>query len=110
MDSYIERLQAGERPAAGQTPIELAQDLVFDAFDARGRRRVVLAKQALALDPNAADAYVVLAEQAAGPARALPLYQRAVEAGRRRIGPETLEREVGPVLGPRRPRAPTCAR
>jgi len=95
MDRYIEHLEAGERPAAGQTPIERAQDLVFDAFGTRGRRRTVLARQALALDPDAADAHLILAEQAAGPARALPLYERAVEAARHRVGPETFEGEVG---------------
>jgi len=68
---------------------------VFDAFEARGRRRVVLSRQALALDPDAADALVILAEQAGDPARALPLYERAIEAARRRLDPGMLELEMG---------------
>jgi tetratricopeptide (TPR) repeat protein len=58
---------------------------VYDAFDAVGRRRVILARQALEVSPDCADAYVVLAESAAGPARALPLYEAAVAAGERAI-------------------------
>jgi len=95
IDEFVKRRERGERPAAGQSPAERAQDLVFDAFETAGRRRVVLAKQALALDPNCADAYVILAEHAAGPARALPFFEQAVEAGRRALGPGTFDRESG---------------
>jgi len=70
----------------GATPLERAQGMVYDAFDAVGRRRVILARQALEVSPDCADAYVILAESAAGPARALPQYEAAVAAGERAIG------------------------
>ncbi len=70
----------------GATPLERAQDIVYDAFDAVGRRRVILARKALEVSADCADAYVILAESAAGPARALPLYEAAVAAGERAIG------------------------
>ena len=72
--------------SAGATPLERAQDIVYDAFDAIGRRRVILARQALEVSADCADAYVILAESAAGPSRALPLYEAAVAAGERAIG------------------------
>jgi len=77
------------------TPLEEAQDLAYRAFGAVGRRRVILAKQALALWPDCADAYVILAEAAAGPARALPLYAAGVDAGARALGEERLSRDAG---------------
>jgi tetratricopeptide (TPR) repeat protein len=85
------------KKAAGKasTPAERGQDIAYRAFDAVGRRRVILAREALAVWPDCADAYVILGEQAAGPARALPFYQQAVAAGRRALGDQAIEREAG---------------
>jgi tetratricopeptide (TPR) repeat protein len=60
-----------------------AQRLVYQAWEAIGRRRVALARQALALWPGCADAWMLLAEHERDPERAVSLYSRAVEeAGR----------------------------
>lgn len=85
------------RKATGKasTPAERAQDIAYRAFDAVGRRRVILAREALAVWPDCADASVILGEQAAGPARALPFYQQAVAAGRRALGDEAIDRMTG---------------
>src|SRR5262249_9767513 len=48
-------------PSTADTPLERAQDLMYDAFDARGRRRIQLARKALELSADCADAYVLLA-------------------------------------------------
>jgi tetratricopeptide (TPR) repeat protein len=85
--------------AKSTTPAERAQDLIYRAFEAVGRRRTILAREALALWPDCADAYVILAEQAAGPTRALPLYEQGVEAGRRALGEEAFERDAGHFWG-----------
>ena len=85
--------------APGTTPLERAQDIVYDAFDAIGRRRVILARQALEVSPDCADAYVILAESAAGPARALPLYEAAVAAGERAIGAGRFAERTGEFWG-----------
>jgi tetratricopeptide (TPR) repeat protein len=79
----------------GTTPLERAQDIVYEAFEAVGRRRVILARQALEVSPDCADAHVILAESAAGPARALPLYEAAVAAGERAIGAGRLAELAG---------------
>ncbi len=46
------------------TEPERAQQLCFEAFGTHGRRRVQLARQAIEIYPDCADAYVILAEQA----------------------------------------------
>jgi tetratricopeptide (TPR) repeat protein len=76
-----------ETPSTASTPAERAQELAYQAYDWTGRRRVLLAREALALWPDCAEAYIILAEHAPTPERALPLYEQAVEAGRRAIGP-----------------------
>jgi len=65
---------------------------------------VVLAKQALALWPDCAEAYVILAEHAPTAERALPLYEQAVAAGARALGKD-LEALAGELWGhvPARP-------
>ena len=49
------------------TPLEHAQQLVYDAWDARGPRRTELAREALAISPDCCDAYMVLADEASSP-------------------------------------------
>lgn len=81
-------------PSTASTPLERAQDLCYQAFDCRGRRRVVLARQALALSPDCADAYAILAEQTGDPAEAIRFYRQAVAAGERALGPDRLASEA----------------
>lgn len=75
-----------EVPSTATTPLERAQDVAYRAAEARGRRRRQLARHALELSPDCADAYVLLAEDAPGPAEAHDLYVRAVAAGKRALG------------------------
>jgi tetratricopeptide (TPR) repeat protein len=70
------------------TPLEQAQDRAYDAMEATGRLRIKLARQALAISPDCADAWVILGDAAAHPDVALAHYQRGVEGGARTIGPE----------------------
>ena len=81
------------------TPLEKAQDLMYHAFDARGRRRIQLARKALELSPDCADAYALLAEEATDPEASLDLYRQAIAAGERAIGPEIMRNEVGRFWG-----------
>ena len=85
---------------AEETPLTKAQDLVYQAFEESDpEKRAELAKQALALSPDSADAYVLLAEQARTRKEALDLYQQAVAAGERAIGPDAFREEVGHFWG-----------
>jgi tetratricopeptide (TPR) repeat protein len=86
-----------------RTPAERAQALCYQALDARGRRQVQLARQALGIDPDCCEALLMLAERAGAGGDdaegALPLYRRAVEAGQRQLGPEAFETGAGQFWG-----------
>lgn len=83
----------------GRTPLELAQDLIFQAYEQSGRRKLKLAKQALKVCPDCADAYVLLAEATGDPDRQIELLTQGVEAGRRALGPSVFERDAGHFWG-----------
>lgn len=98
----LDRELAGkmERPRyAPRSPMEAAQAVCYEAADALGRRRVQLAREALRICPDCADAYVLLAEQTGDPQRALELYAAGVEAGKRAQGSEPFENEAGHFWG-----------
>lgn len=78
-----------------------AQDLMYDAWDTPDpRERVRLAKAALEISRDCADAYVLLAEETAhADNEALFLYRQGVEAGERALGKEIFENCVGHFWG-----------
>jgi tetratricopeptide (TPR) repeat protein len=81
------------------TPLERAQELVYDAIDADGRLRLKRARQALAISPDCADAWSILAEDAPDAATTLARYEQAVAAGERAIGPERFNELAGEFWG-----------
>jgi tetratricopeptide (TPR) repeat protein len=87
-------------PSTASTPLEKAQDLMYRAFDSRGRRRIQLAKKALEVSRDCADAYVLLAEESPDPETARALYAQGVAAGERALGPKMFEEEAGNFWGP----------
>lgn len=87
-------------PSSRRTPLEQAQDLMYEAWNASGRRRVEMARQALAISEDCADAYVLLAEEAARNLKeAKDLYEKGVKAGERALGPGAFEEYVGHFWG-----------
>jgi tetratricopeptide (TPR) repeat protein len=85
----------GAVPSTASTPLERAQDLAYRAVEARGRRRVQLARRALEISPDCADAYVLLAEAATERPAARDLYARGVAAGERALGPTAFTEDAG---------------
>lgn len=87
--------------AAGRslTPLEQAQELVYDAMEATGRLKIKLARRALALSEDCADASVILGEASSNPEAALDWYQRAIDAGARALGPDHFAALVGQFWG-----------
>jgi tetratricopeptide (TPR) repeat protein len=81
------------------TPLEQAQELADQAHDATGRRRIGLARAALALSDDCADAWSLLAEAAPTLEEAAPLYAKAVDAGRRALGEPGFEALAGRFWG-----------
>ena len=76
-----------------ETPLEKAQALVAQAYDLTSpARHRALAQQALALSPDCADAYSLLAELEPTPIRRLEWLEQGAAAGRRALG-ENLFRE-----------------
>lgn len=72
-----------------------AEDLVYEAWEAAGERRAVLARKALALWPDCADANVLLAQAASSLEEARELLERGVAAGERAVGGACLWEDAG---------------
>ncbi|MBI3961845.1 MAG: hypothetical protein HY335_03755 [Deinococcus sp.] len=101
-NAFLQQVVAsgGPTPATDLTPLERAQDLMYEAWEATGKRRVKLARQALQISEDCADAYVLLAEEAAGSLHeAQALYEQGIKAGERALGPEMFEEDVGHFWG-----------
>ncbi|MDD4136308.1 MAG: hypothetical protein PHT99_00230 [Methanoregula sp.] len=84
----------------GTTPLERAQDVMYDAWDAEGKDRVDLARKALAVSPDCADAYVLLAEEAAADfTEAIRFLEEGVRAGERALGERIFAEDAGNFWG-----------
>ena len=101
MEGMIQQLTAQvQGHAADQTPSGQAQATMYRAFAERDEmRRVQLAQDALGIDPDCADAYVLLAEHTRGRKRRLELYEKGVAAGERSLGAEAFRRNAGHFWG-----------
>lgn len=77
-----------------ETPREKAEALMDSAYDARGRRAVLLARQALEVWPDCAEAYNLLAGRSFDPVDALGFYAQAMAAAERAMGSGAFE-EIG---------------
>ena len=71
----------------GNAPLDRAQDLAWDAMEARGRRRLQLARKALEISADCADGYMILAEHCDDVEQARDLYSQGMAAGERALGP-----------------------
>jgi tetratricopeptide (TPR) repeat protein len=96
--AHLSQLSSGA-PAAASTPLERAQEMVERAYDSRGRRRIQLARKALEVSPDCADAYTLLAEEAYDPEDSLDVYRKAVAAGERAVGPDVMQSQAGRFWG-----------
>ena len=80
------------------TPADRAEALCQEAIEAFGRRRIQLAKQAIAEDPTHVEANILLAESTRPVDRRIELFQNAVEIGKAQLGP-MMEEAVGHFWG-----------
>ena len=84
----------------GTTPLETAQDIMYDAWDSKGKQRIDLAYKALSVSKDCADAYVLLAEEAAADSgQAIRFLEEGVRAGERALGRKMFEEEAGNFWG-----------
>ena len=103
VNAFLQDLSAsGEIPRSSRqvTPLEQAQDLMYDAWDSSGTRRVELARRALEISEDCADAHVLLAEETARNLKeAKNLYEQGVKAGERALGPQVFDEDTGHFWG-----------
>jgi tetratricopeptide (TPR) repeat protein len=101
MEGLMQQLVAGLQGQAQQdTPLGKAQALMYQAFEERSeKKRIQLAKDALAICPDCADAYNLLAEHASSRKETRRLYEQGVAAGERALGAEPFQRDVGHFWG-----------
>ena len=100
--SFLENLMgSGKMPSTVKTTaLQKAQELIYEAFDASGKCRVDLARRALEVCRDCADAYVLLAEEAnTSIEKAKELYEQGVKAGERALGPEMFKNDAGYFWG-----------
>ena len=86
-------------PRGGRDLLGQAQELIYNAWEiADPLKRTALARKALKISPDCADAYVLLAQAARTSAR-LEFYRKGVEAGARALGPQTFANDAGHFWG-----------
>ena len=97
MDKHGHRVPA----APPSNALESAQDVMYEAWDQNDKKeRIRLARKALAVSPDCADAYVLLAEEsAASLSEEKQLFQKGVAAGERALGREGLKKHEGHFWG-----------
>ncbi|MGV3488753.1 MAG: tetratricopeptide repeat protein [Tuberibacillus sp.] len=78
---------------------EKAQDLIFDAYEASGKKRKALLEKALKLDPDHPDAYNIMAEEAKSADEACKLYREGVVRGEKRLGQAYFKENMGRFWG-----------
>ena len=100
-NAFIQQQLASGQPLAAPpaTPLGEAQELIYEALETTGARRLALARRALELSPDCADAYVLLAEATCDPQEDRAHYEQGVRAGERALGPATFRDDAGHFWG-----------
>ncbi|HUV44440.1 MAG TPA: tetratricopeptide repeat protein [Dehalococcoidales bacterium] len=103
MNAYLKQFSGvGRIPQLNpETPLEEAQELIYQALESTEKKeRIHLAMESLKVCDNCADAYVLLAEEAAETIeQARDWYRRGMDAGERALGPEVFTKEAGNFWG-----------
>ncbi|MEA3369001.1 MAG: SEC-C metal-binding domain-containing protein [Candidatus Ratteibacteria bacterium] len=102
MKVYLNGLIGKELPdVPPKDALSYAQDIIYDAWETESRKeRIKMAREALSVSPDCADAYNLLAEEEAGTfEEAKKLYEKAVEAGERALGKKTFKESKGYFWG-----------
>lgn len=100
-NTFLQSLQGQVPRSSARSPIEEAQQLAWDAWEApTPQQAAMLAKQALAISPDCADAYNVLAQvDTRTVEEARDFYRKGVEAGERHLGPKFFRENKGHFWG-----------
>ena len=101
MNAYLKIVNGKISPPPPANPWEKAQDLMYEAWQEENeRKRLEMAREALSICADCGDAYSLLAEETARtPTEAAELYQKAVAAGERALGPDFFRENAGHFWG-----------
>ncbi|MEJ2708201.1 MAG: hypothetical protein P8074_11355, partial [Anaerolineales bacterium] len=101
MEGQMFDIASGMSEPGVSPKVQKAQELMYQAWDeSNPAQRIALARQALKVSADCADAYVLLAEEQADTLeRALSYYQEGVAAGRRALGQTFFEENAGHFWG-----------
>ncbi len=78
---------------------ERARNLIYDALQTDGKQRYKFAEEALKLNPNCVDAYVILAEKTKSLEEAILLYEKGIQVGERELGKAFFKENKGYFWG-----------
>jgi tetratricopeptide (TPR) repeat protein len=99
MEGTMARMFTGLNARDGSAA-DRAQDVMYQAWEADDlKTRVALAKKALEISADCADAYVLLSEEARNAGEARRLLEQGVAAGERALGREYFEENAGHFWG-----------
>lgn len=100
-NKFLQSLHGQVPRSPARSPLEQAQHLAWDAWDAATPQQAAkLARQALAISPDCADAYNVLAEtEATSLEEACDFYHNGVAAGARGLGEDFFAANKGHFWG-----------
>lgn len=83
-----------------RTKLDKAEELIYKAWESDGAEKVRLAREALTISPDCADAYIILAELSSRTIQdKLNLYEQATKAGERAIGYLAFVQRAGSFWG-----------
>ena len=78
---------------------ERARNLIYDALQSDGKQRYKFAEEALNLNPNCVDAYVILAEKTKSLEEAILLFEKGLQAGEQDLGKDFFKENKGYFWG-----------
>lgn len=102
LNAYVRKVlnDPAADPGPETDPMWRAQELLWSAYESEDLEEAArLAREALAIYPDSADAYVILAQQASSLDESIRLLEQGVAAGERSLGPTYFEEEKGHFWG-----------
>jgi len=97
INAYLNQPNRKKRKTAADK--EKAQDIIFDAYNAKGKRRKELLKKALKLDPNHPDIYNIMGDDATSLKEANAFYREGVVRGEKQLGQAYFKENMGHFWG-----------
>jgi tetratricopeptide (TPR) repeat protein len=78
----------GPKSTNKKSPSELAEEKLIEALEFEGKKQVALVKEALEIDPDCSNAYLILASLEKDVTESVKLYRQAVKAAQKALPPK----------------------